>query len=95
MDNESPIFGSTPPDFRIADVKVHPALPDEHTRWDELMDRHHYSGFRRFPGRGLRYVFGWRGLWISLAGRQASAFRCRPRDRWIGWSPDPGSTACT
>jgi len=42
----------------------------------------------RFPGRGLRYVFEWRKGWIGLAGRQAGASRCRPRDRWTGWGPD-------
>jgi len=95
MDSESPIFGTTPPGFRPSDVIVRLALPEERRRWDEIMDRHHYLGFRRFPGRGLRCVIEWRGRWIGLAGWQAGAFRCRPRDRWIGWGPDPGSSACT
>ena len=49
------------------------------------MDQRHYLGFKRFAGRGLRYVAEWRGLWIVLAGWQAAALKCAPRDRWIGW----------
>ena len=49
------------------------------------MDQHHYLGFKRFAGRGVRYVFDWRGQWVGLAGWQSGAFKCRPRDQWIGW----------
>ena len=59
--------------------------PDERIKWDVLMDQHHYLGFKRFAGRGLRYVAEWRGRWIALAGWQAAALKCAPRDRWIGW----------
>ena len=66
-------------------MSVRLARPDERTRWDALMDQHHYLGFKRFAGRGLRYVFEWRGQWVGFAGWQSGAFKCRPRDRWIGW----------
>ena len=85
MENESGIFEVTPPGFRVSDVSVRLAEPHERVRWDSLMERHHYLGFRRFAGRGLRYVFEWRGRWVGLAGWQSGAFRCRPRDRWVGW----------
>ena len=49
------------------------------------MDQHHYLGFKRFAGRGLRYVVEWRGRWTALAGWQAAALQCAARDRWIGW----------
>ena len=49
------------------------------------MDQHHFLGFKRFAGRGQRYVFEWRGQWVGLAGWQSGAFKCRPRDQWIGW----------
>ena len=62
------------------------ARPEERRRWDGLADRHHYLGFKRFAGRGLRYVFEWRGQWVGLAGWQSGAFKCRARDRWIGWT---------
>ena len=52
------------------------------------MEQQHYLGFKRFAGRGLRYVFEWQGRWLGLAGWQSGAFKCRPRDRWVGWKQD-------
>ena len=49
------------------------------------MEEHHYLGFRRLAGRGLRYVAIFGGLWLGLAAWQNGAFKCRPRDRWCGW----------
>ena len=86
MDDRSDIFSGFPDGFHPRDVSVCLARPDERTRWDALMDRHHYVGFKRFAGRGLRYVFEWRGHWVGLVGWHLGAFKCRPRDRWIGWT---------
>ncbi|MCY3820212.1 MAG: DUF4338 domain-containing protein [Gammaproteobacteria bacterium] len=58
---------------------------DERRRWDELMRAHHYLGFKQFAGRGLRHVATWRGHWLALLGWQSGAFKCAPRDRWVGW----------
>ena len=85
MDVRSDIFRGTPDGFHLSDVSVRLARPDERIRWDSLMDQHHSLGFKRFAGRGVRYVFEWRGQWVGLAGWQSGAFKCRPRDRWIGW----------
>ena len=74
MDVRSDIFPGTPDGFHLRDVSVRLARPDERTRWDAPMDQHHYLGFKRFPGRGLRYVFEWRGQWVGLAGWQSGAF---------------------
>ena len=61
------------------------ARPEERRRWDATMAEQHALGFRGFAGRGLRYVAGYRGCWLALLGWQAGAFKCRPRDLWIGW----------
>ena len=74
-----------PEGFSLSEVVVRLARADERVRWDALMDRHHYLGFKRFAGRGLRYLAEWRGQWLALAGWQTGAFMCAPRDRWIGW----------
>ncbi len=50
------------------------------------MDEHHYLGFRRLAGRGLRYIASFRGQWLGLAAWQNGAFKCR--DRWIGWKSE-------
>ena len=85
MTDESPVFTATPRGFDLADVTVRLARPDERCRWDAIVDEQHYLGFKRFAGRGLRYVVEWRGRWIALAGWQNGAFKCKPRDDWIGW----------
>ena len=85
MDVRSDIFPDTPDGFHPRDVSVRLARPDGRIRWDRLMDQHHYLGFKRFASRGVRYVFEWRGQWVGLAGWQSGAFKCRPRDQWIGW----------
>lgn len=69
----------------VGEVEVRLARPDERRRWDALMDRHHYLGFRQFAGRGLRHVALWCGWWLALMGWQSGAFKCAPRDRWLGW----------
>ena len=90
MDVRSDIFPGTPDGFHLRDVSVRLARPDERIRWDRLMDQHHYLGFKRFAGRGQRYVFEWHGQWVGLAGWQSGTFKCRPRDRWIGWKRELG-----
>ena len=69
----------------VKDVTVRLARPDERRRWDATMAEHHPLGFRGFAGRGLRYVAEYEGCWLALLGWQSGAFKCRPRDRWIGW----------
>ena len=69
----------------LREVEVRPARADERRRWDALMAAHHYLGFRQFAGRGLRHVAAWRGHWLALVGWQSGAFKCAPRDRWLGW----------
>ena len=82
------IFKKTPEGFSLNEVQVRLARPDERVKWDRRVRQHHYLGFKRFAGRGLRYVVEWRGKWLALAGWQSGAFKCRHRDRWIGWKPD-------
>ena len=79
------LLAATPAGFSLDEVVVRLVRADERIKWDVLMDQHHYLGFKRFAGRGLRYVAEWRGRWIALAGWQAAALKCAPRDRWIGW----------
>ena len=72
-------------DVVVREVVVRPARADERRRWDALMAEHHYLGFKQFAGRGLRHVAEWRGHWVALVGWQSGAFKCGPRDRWLGW----------
>ena len=52
------------------------------------MNENHYLGFKQFAGRSLRYVAEHEGKWLAIAGWQAGAFKCRPRDRFVGWKKE-------
>ena len=84
-DPDEDIFLEKPADFSLEEVEVRLITPMERPRWDAVMNKHHYIGFHRLAGQGLRYVAAWRGQWLALAGWQGGAFKCKPRDRWIGW----------
>ena len=83
-----PIPREPPEGFSLSAVEVRLATHGERALWDALMDRHHYLGFRRLAGRGLRCVAAFQGRWLGLAAWQNGAFKCQPRDGWIGWRPE-------
>ena len=59
----------------------------ETARWDLLMERHHYLGFRGLVGGGVRQVAeAPDGRWLALLGWHAGSFKVGVRDRWIGWT---------
>ena len=59
----------------------------ESARWDMLMSRRHYLGFRGLVGGGVRQVAELPdGTWVSLLGWHAGSFKVGARDRWIGWT---------
>ncbi len=70
----------------LSSLFVRPIKPEEEDTWDELMSRHHYLGFNRLVGKSLKYVALLHGKWVALIGWATSAFKCAPRDQWIGWS---------
>ena len=76
------------PQFSLRDVTVRVVRPDEVLKWNALMEEHHYLGFKQFAGRGMRYVAEHKGQWLAIAGWQAGAFMCAPRDRLIKWKKD-------
>ena len=76
----------------VKEVTLRLARPDERRRWDATMAQRHYLGFQQFAGRGLRYVAEYQKCWLALIGWQSGAFKCRPRDRWIGWRPRKSSS---
>lgn len=60
--------------------------PNEESRWNQLMNTHHYLGFRQLVGESIKYVAEINGEWVALMGWGTAAFKCGARDRWIGWS---------
>jgi hypothetical protein len=62
--------------------------PAEGDKWDQLMNEHHYLGFKRLSGEVLKYVVEMDGEWVALLGWGSAAFKCTARDKWIGWRSD-------
>ncbi len=73
----------------VADLKrllVCPIARDERARWDYLMAKHPYLHISSLVGEARRYVATIDGCWVALLGGATPAMKCKPRDKWIGWS---------
>lgn len=68
-------------------VTVRPRERREVAPFQALLRAHHYLGFRGVVGESLAYVAEADGHWLALLLWAAAAFKCRARDRWIGWHP--------
>ncbi len=71
--------------IRTGEVEVRLARTSEFAKWDRLMCEHHDLEFKRFAGRGLRYVAEYKGHWVCLSGWQTGSFKSAAREQWIGW----------
>jgi hypothetical protein len=71
----------------VAGIVVRPVRCEERARWRQLMNAHHYLGFRPIVGQSLWYVATCEEQWVALLGWGAAALKCAPRDAWIGWTP--------
>ena len=83
----TPQTGTGSPEASVRAVVLRLVRRDEIGRWDEMMAAHHYLGFRTLVGESLKYVAEQDGRWLALVGWGTAAFKCGPRDRWIGWTP--------
>jgi len=66
-------------------VLVRPIRADERARFDGLLVEQHYLRSSVLVGEALRYVATEGERWLALLGWSTAAFKCQPRDRWIGW----------
>lgn len=68
-------------------VSVRLVRSEERVRWRQLMNTHHYLGFRSIVGESLWYVATCGEQWVALLAWGAAALKCGARDAWIGWTP--------
>ena len=73
----------TPVDLR--QVVVRPIRADEREAFDRLLIEQHYLKSAALVGEALRYVATEGSRWLALLGWSTAAFKCRPRDAWLGW----------
>jgi len=69
----------------LKQICVRPVESSDEPRYRELMQHHHYLGDLAKIGHTLWYVTTYEQEWIALLYFSASALKCTPRDRWIGW----------
>ncbi len=62
---------------------------EESLLYHTLLERYHYLGYSALAGAQIRYLIRCREGVLGLLGFGASAWRLRPRDRWIGWEKEP------
>jgi hypothetical protein len=56
--------------------------------WNAYIDRYHYLGYTPLPGAQLRYFVRSEGTILGLLGFAAAAWKCAPRDTFIGWDAE-------
>lgn len=54
---------------------------------NEYLARYHYLGYQPLPGAQLRYFVRAGQRIVALLGFGAAAWKTRPRDQFIGWTP--------
>ncbi len=70
----------------LPDLIVRPVTVAEETRFQALMQAHHYLGSLPKIGHTVWYVATCETQWLALLSFSAAALKCGARDRWIGWS---------
>jgi len=69
----------------LHEIRLRAVSADAEGRFRELLDTHHDLGAAAKIGHTMWYVATWREQWLALLVVSASAWKCAPRDRWIGW----------
>lgn len=70
----------------LGELEFRLVTPQNSSLWNELIERHHYLGYKPLPGAQLRYlVFAGPHLLAAL-GFGAAAWKVAPRDQFVGWT---------
>ena len=72
--------------MNLREVRVKPVERSEEQRYQEPMQEHHYLGRMPKISETLWYIALWQDQWVALLSFSAAAWKCSPRDQWIGWS---------
>ena len=82
----APISG-TLRDFAPVEIELI-SSSDWEPLWDQLVNRHHYLGFRRLLGHRLKYFAFIQDRPVAALSWSAPALKLAQRDCFIGWSTD-------
>lgn len=79
---------STPinlPVHELPNIKIELVNNKSTDLWNQYIHRYHYLGYSPIPGAQLRYIVKIDNQIIALLSFGASAWKCAPRDLYIGW----------
>lgn len=71
--------------MNLLQVTVRSIEQTEESRYQELMQQHHYLGALPKIGNTIRYVATLEDEWLGLLSFSAAALKYRARDQWVGW----------
>jgi SRSO17 transposase len=61
----------------------------EETTWNQVIDAYHYLGYKKIPGKRLKYlVYTNQTRPVAAIGWKSGSRYLEVRDRFIGWSPE-------
>lgn len=72
-------------EISLSNLVVRPVNRDEVSRWNTLMQQHHYLGLKWLGGKSLRYIAHIGGEWVALLGWSSASKNCGAREHYIGW----------
>ena len=76
----------TSPVHALGKIQIHRVDTTKQSQlWNELIERHHYLGYKPLPGAQIRYLVEANNTTIAAIGFGAAAWTVAPRDQWIGW----------
>lgn len=70
-------------DIGVLDVEI--VGKNTSALWNAYIEKYHYLGYTPLPGGQLRYLVKSEGQILALLGFSAAAWKCAPRDDFIGW----------
>jgi len=79
---------ATLPEVDLGRLTVDIAVRRNSSLWNAYVQRYHYLGHQLIPGAQLRYFVRAADQVIALLSFGASAWKTKPRDELIGWSPE-------
>jgi len=92
LDADEPLFAHAGIDTalrRLPALRLVPVVAKAQSHsWNEAIARYHYLGYVPLPGAQRRYFVQSGDEVLALIGMGAAAWACKPRDAFIGWSPE-------
>ena len=89
-ETEPPLFSAPTILNEVRPLSLRPVVryTREGKRWNEIIARYHYLGYKTLVGAQMGYAVYDRDSWpLAMLGFSTAARKLAPRDHFIGWTP--------